>query len=112
MIEKLEKLSVLLHRHWLSFVILLVFGWSIALGLTWGSWFIAFWGNTFRGWHAQLDSCLQGIQIIISGFAGLMALGAAAWAKDYVYSKFNTLANEAPFQSPKPQPQEKAKEVE
>ena len=95
----LEKSTAWLQRNWLGVVIAMVTCMMFFVGLIAFSWLYGYWSNAINGTKFAIDSCWQGITVVITGLGGIAALAKAAWTRYEIDSKYNSNEGEHPYKS-------------
>ena len=91
------------EKNWLALVIFMVVIMLLFLCAVMVSWLYGYWSNAL--WHTkfELNSCWQGISVVIAGLGGITALAKAAWTKYNIDSQYNTPRGTPPAPPAMPQ---------
>ena len=79
--DKIVRFSRWAQKNWLALVIFLSVLMMLFLCAVMFSWLYGYWSNALKGTHFELASCWQGITVVCTGIAGVVALGKACWTK-------------------------------
>ena len=60
------------------------------------SWLAGYWLNATRDMHFEINSCWQGVGVVVTGLGGVAALAGSAWCKHWIDSKYNSAEGEKP----------------
>lgn len=54
------------------------------------SWGMGYWLNSLYGYKFEINSCWQGVGVVVTGLGGVAALAGSAWVKHWIDSKYNS----------------------